>query len=152
MIINEIITKDEMTWYLNKINTLKQYGCEWRTARRICMLLLGPKGFKSCCTFGVLYPVEGNLAIYSQFWVKSPKISALLDCTNSNRYLGEVPIIRREMLYIVHIVREGIGATTGLVKISWFLYCQKYGFFIHLNNVDKTSCYQLYKLRQNNNV
>ena len=24
MIINEIITKDEMTWYLNKINTLKQ--------------------------------------------------------------------------------------------------------------------------------
>ena len=119
MIINEIITKDEMTWYLNKINALKQYGCEWRTARRICMLILWPKGFKSCCTFEVLYPVEGNLSIYSQFWVKSFKIPALLDCTNSNRYVGEVPIIRREMLYIVHIVREGIGVATGLGKISW---------------------------------
>lgn len=141
MVINEIITKDEMTWYLNKINTLKQYGCEWRTARRICILILGPKGFKSCCTFGVLYPVEGNLSIYSQLWVKSPKISALLDCTNSNRYLDEVPIIRMEMLYIVHIVREGIGVATGLGKNILVFTVKNMDFFIHLNNVDKTSCY-----------
>ena len=129
--MNEIITKDQMNWYLNKINTLKQYGCEWKTARRICMLILRPKGFKSCCTFGVLNPVERNLSIYSQFWVKSPKISALLVCTNSDKYLGEVPIIRREMLYIVHLVKERIGVATGLGKISWFLLSEIGIFFLY---------------------
>jgi len=59
-----------------------------------------------------------------------------------------------EMLYIVHIVREGIGVATGLGKniLVFYFTVKNMDFFIHLNNVDKTSCYELYKLRQNNNA
>ena len=41
----------------------------------------------------------------------------------------------------VHILREGIEVGTGLGKISWLFYCQKIRIFLHLNNVDKTSCH-----------
>lgn len=141
MVINEIITKDEMTWYLNKINALKQYGCEWRTARRICMLILGPKGFKSCCTFGVLYPIEGNLSIYSQFWVKSLKIPALLDCTNSNGYVGGSTHHKEgNALYCTHCKRGDWSSYWPGKNILVFTVKNK-DFFIHIINVDKTSCH-----------
>jgi len=40
-----MITKDEMSWYLDKFSLLVSTGGVWRTVRRMCIFILGLKGY-----------------------------------------------------------------------------------------------------------